>query len=495
MAIIPTAGNDPERLRRCLDSLRMSAAGLTLHPVVVLCPASIKRVRVTKSVCAGRAQLVSLPGPFNYCRSINEGLLQRRPGDGYALFLNDDVTFREPGDLARMKQTLREQHWACVGPHIEHWHGKHSRVKRGDGAVRTNEPVNGCCALWELDWLDRLGPLDEEFGRGWGLDEADLCLRALRLGARYGREDRVSIEHVGHATFGTEYADCNGDAHQRNVRHFRRKYGSEVGLWGQTHHWEPLPGVQVSIAAHNAAPWLGRCLDSVEQALDGFRWTLFLGDDCSSDETFEIALAYQSRSGADVCHVRRFQRKAMTVDQAKNRVIRMGMPYRRLYPAMCLMDADDVMAPGRVRHLLWQARDGGHRAVLGDYLQITPHFPARLNRIVRATPRSQIDRGFGPWATLFHSSLVPRNARLFREHREQVSNGDVDLWVRWFRRGIDMVPFPGEVVHHYYLHEGSVSRPQDPALARQFEERWRRRKARLLGTRLSNVTAQTYATP
>ena len=229
LAIVPTAGKDPQRLARCLHSLDRAAGGLDMHVVIVLCPATPGTLRAVRKVARQRVEIVALRGPFNYCRSMNEGLLRRREGDTSALFLNDDVTFTAPGDLVRLRKTLRAERWACVGPHIQGWHEQYSKVPRTAGAIRTNEPVVGACALWDLRWLDRVGQLDEEFGVGWGLDEADLSLRVLRLGGRYGRQDAVEIEHLQHATFGHDYTDYDGPAHTRNFRYFKSKYGPAVG--------------------------------------------------------------------------------------------------------------------------------------------------------------------------------------------------------------------------------------------------------------------------
>ncbi len=493
LVIIPTAGKDPVRLKQCLDSLEMAARGTLIHPVVVLCPAELKTIRAVKAICEGKAEFVSLPGPFNYCHSINQGLSKRRPEDGYVLFLNDDVTFQRVGDLTRLKETLNAERWACVGPYIHQWHAAHSSIVRQAGAVRTNEPVNGCCVLWDAQWLDRLGQLDEAFGLGWGLDEADMCLRAVRRGARYGRNDAVQIKHAGHSTFGNEFTDYQGAAHQQNLRYFRSKYGADVGAWGQTHHWWPLPGIQVSIAAHNAAKWINKCLASVERALDGYRWILVIGDDRSSDKTYEEALSCVSGSSADRILLRRYQRKAVTVDEAKNRVLRLGMSLQRQYPVMCLMDADDEMGPERINFLLWQARDKAHRAVMGDFERINPNVPQSKKDIVQVNRNSQIHMGFGPWATLFHAGLVPKHGRLFRERRGMFSHGDVDLWVRWYARGIHIVPIQGQVVHRYYLHEGTASRPRDQVLARRMREKWVKDKARILRVPISEAGKVTYA--
>ncbi len=482
LAIIPTAGRDAQRLARCLHSLERAANGLDLQVVVVLCPATPATLRTTRKVARQRAEVIALPGPFNYCRSMNAGLLQRRAVDTCALFLNDDVTFTTPGDLVRLKQTLRAERWACVGPHIRGWHAQHSEVPRSVGAIRTNEPVVGACALWDLRWLDRVGQLDEEFGVGWGMDEADLGLRVVRQGGRFGRQDAVEIEHLQHATFGREYTDYAGPAHARNLAYFTSKYGRSVASWGESHHWVPLPGVQVSISAHNAGRWFERCLESVERALAGFRWVLVMGDDGSTDGTFEIARQHcEKRTSADAILLKRFVKRAGHVDRAKNRVIRMGAPFRSQYPAMCLMDADDEMGVNRVRHLLWRARDGGHLAVMGDHQQMIPEWKKEHLKIIKATRQSQVKGGFGPWATIFHEQLIAANGVLFPEDRGHVSNGDVEVWLRWHLRGVRIAPFPGEITHHYHCHPGTVSRPVNEKEARLEQLRWERRKAKLLG--------------
>lgn len=386
LAVIPTAGRAPRRLRRCLDALEKAASGCPLRVVVVHSPKTPATRQSVIKVCRNRAEVVSLPGPFNYCHSINAGVAQRGDRDRFALFLNDDAFFRNAGDLERMRSALRDRRWACIGPWIPIFHPEYSRVPRQEATVRTNEPVHGACVLWDLAWLDRIGPLDEAYGLGWGLDEPDMCLRAIRLGARYGRLDSVEITHLRHATFGELFTAYDGPAHTRNMEYFHTKFGRDVHGWGQSDHWWPLPGVQVSIAARNAEKWLQRCLDSVERALTGFRWILVIGDDRSRDDTVNIARHHAARlSRADHCIVERFQRKAVGVDHAKNRVIRLGMPFLDQYPAMCLMDADDEMAEARVRHLLWRARDGGHLAVMGDHQRFNLFHPGTVSR-----PRSPV---------------------------------------------------------------------------------------------------------
>lgn len=231
--------------------------------------------------------------------------------------------------------------------------------------------------------------------------------------------------------------------------------------------WRPfnlhrLPGVQVILTAHNAERWLERCLASVEVALHGFRWVLILVDDDSTDRTLKIAVNH--KSGADHVVVRSFP-KAANVSVAKNRAFAQAHSFRKDYPAIVPMDADDEMAPCRVRHLLPAAVAGGHLAVMGDYQYLCPDIPERHLAVIPAC-RENIDEGkFGPPMTLFHASLIPGDGVLFRE--EMPAYSDCALWLDWRRRGIEIQPVPGKVVHLYHFREGSTSNPHDKIARRR----------------------------
>jgi hypothetical protein len=469
LAVIPTAGRERDRLYRCLDALYAASQGVRINPVVVVCPTDPATVDAVRYTVGGRAAVVALPGPFNYPRSVNVGLAQRSLQDGYALLLNDDCFFSQPDALHRLVTTLRAERWACVGPWIR---GREAPPEswRPDGPRRAAGPIVGTAVLWSFEWLDRTGPFDETFGIGWGQDECDQCLRALRLGAAWGQDGRVLAEHLYHATFGDAAVAPDGEPFRRNVAAWQAKYPG-VHTWGGSRHWQPLPGVHVAVAGHNVAPWLKRALESVEQALDGFRWVMTYADDGSTDGSLEVALDH--RSGADRYEARGFPKGAGPAE-AKNRAVEMGRQWSAEYPVLCLMDADDEMTPARVRHLLWRMRDGEHAAVFGDY-QIVARNSPHDGELGPATAARQAGCCIHPCSTLIHWSLVPKDGKLFDESLPIME--DADLWLRWHLRGIRMVPLPGAVVHRWRWRTGSVMRSPDSA---RRMAAWHRRKEALL---------------
>lgn len=56
-----------------------------------------------------------------------------------------------------------------------------------------------------------------------------------------------------------------------------------------------VPMVSVAITAYNSAAWLPRALDSALAQQTNFSVEIVIGDDCSYDETIDVALSYQAR--------------------------------------------------------------------------------------------------------------------------------------------------------------------------------------------------------
>lgn len=450
LVVIPTAGSDTVRLQKCLSALRRASNNVSVHPVVVVAPATKQSTNSVRKAIGAEATVLSLP-TFNYPNSINYGI-QQRTNEEYVLLLNDDCFFTQEHSLQQLISTLEANQWACIGPWVENEKrddGIHLHATRGYGATPLTEPVPGMCVLWDSAWLQRVGEFDTQFGEGYGCDEADYTLRARNKGARWGRDDSVVVHHLHHATFGSD-AHISSEKHQHNLALWRTKYPG-IDSWGKGIHWQPLPGIHVAMAGHNVSPWIERALQSIETSLDGYRWILTYADDSSTDNSLQKVLKHQTSAQHKI--VRSFP-KARGAAEAKNRAIGMGRPFADEYPILCLMDSDDVMLPARIQLLLPYMHDHQCPVVFGDYLCTnalgeTRTFPAQAS-IQETGVRLH------PCSTLIDWSLVPKNDALFSADLQK--REDEHCWREWYQQGIHMTPVPGAGVHHYIERFNSVMR-------------------------------------
>jgi glycosyltransferase involved in cell wall biosynthesis len=233
---------------------------------------------------------------------------------------------------------------------------------------------------------------------------------------------------------------------------------------------ELIPGVQVVLAAHNAGPWLQRCLDSIEVAMEGLHWGLFLADDASTDDTLAIAKAH--RTSADYVRIQSFA-KARTTGEAKNRALALGADLRETLPAIVHMDADDVMMPGRVRFLLAQAVRTGKPLVHGTvrFRSVPPQGVAQLLEVAGGNREQYEAANLTPCITLHHACLIPEDHKLFCEDLRAIEDGE--LWTRLRLSGIQSVPCPGPLSHDYYPHWNSTA--YNPETEINIERYYRRR--------------------
>ncbi|MCU7521612.1 MAG: glycosyltransferase [Ignavibacteria bacterium] len=450
LAIIPTTAKNKERLQRCLAALKNAANGVDLRIMLVVCPNTPEALQTAREVDTNAA-IISLDPPFNFCRSINTAISEMRADEGYALLLNDDCFFTGTQDLKKLLDTLTQNGWACVGPWLDNRIKTEPDSNRTYQARRVNSPIPGTCVLWDRYWLKRVGQFDLAFGKGWGLDESDYSMRCLRLGGVWGRDESVLAIHEDHQSFGDHYANINSPAYHISLTAWREKYHMDA-TWGGDPWWNPLPGIHVAIAGNNVAPWIERCLDSVERAMAGYRWILTYADDASTDNSVELVKRHAS--SADHVGIMTFP-KAANAGQAKNRAIFMGQLFRDRYPALMLMDADDVMGVDRVHHTLWRARDGGNLMVHGAFTHIGNKIPPDLSPIVQPQMIDQQLQGWiHPCSTVIHASLIPQDGKLFDETVPICE--DALLFLQWWLNGIRSQALPGPIIHEYHIRANSV---------------------------------------
>src|ERR1035437_4809038 len=114
------------------------------------------------------------------------------------------------------------------------------------------------------------------------------------------------------------------------------------------------PVVSVAITTHNSEKWLEQALDSVLEQETGFPIEVIIADDCSQDETVDIARSYQKRYPGLITVVARpvnigIQRNYFdTFERCRGKYI-------------AWLDADDCWTDPRKLAIQLNAFDGGQR--------------------------------------------------------------------------------------------------------------------------------------
>ena len=237
LVIIPTNGEDIERLNHCISALESAAKSVELTVMLIVSPCDSTIKQSLLNMFSGRAFVRGLPGDFNYVRSLNTCFKLRTNQDA-VLFLNDDCFFEEEGGLDILMHTLIERGLSCVGPWIIEERSQNAKLHktRPHGFHLTFEPLMGCCMLWSWEWLLMLHSFDERFGEGYGLDEGDHILRISRLGGLWGIDSSVSVLHKEHATFGKNI--LYSKEAKLNQEYWKVKY-RDIPPWGGSKHWIP----------------------------------------------------------------------------------------------------------------------------------------------------------------------------------------------------------------------------------------------------------------
>jgi hypothetical protein len=159
------------------------------------------------------------------------------------VFLNND-TVLAPGWLAGLCAHLRTPEVGAVNP-VTNRIGTEAEVSdqprtlgemlelaaerraRYAGQAREVEMLAFFCLAIRRDVWERVGPLDEEFGRGLFEDD-DYSARLRAAGYELVCADDVFVHHLGEASFGRLVPDGTyGALFERNRRRFETKWGRE----------------------------------------------------------------------------------------------------------------------------------------------------------------------------------------------------------------------------------------------------------------------------
>ena len=366
LVIIPTALINIRRLASCIETVLMAGEGLSVKILIVICPVDHISIERIKEINYSNIKVIKVDGNFNYCNSINIGCKEIDDKTSSVLFVNDDVNFINKGDISKLHNDLFREGWACIGPRIKFnpffidnsWPENKSslNVINGNSLVRKNIPLSGCCMLWDKYWLKKIGPLDEKFGIGWGLDEADLCLRVIRKGGRYGRNENIEIIHEMHGTFGNSYTKYSGDARTINLRYFQKKYGDGIDESGRGIHWWPLPGIQIILFSDLNINKLFQCLKNLNEAFDGYPKILKLVLPDVTPIELNKLISCLIVNKYDAFFMYKWDQKKFVI----NSLCHITEKYKQLYPAIYYMHENLEIDISIIDKLLWRIRDLGY---------------------------------------------------------------------------------------------------------------------------------------
>ncbi|MGH7922974.1 MAG: glycosyltransferase family 2 protein [Candidatus Binatus sp.] len=205
------------------------------------------------------------------------------------------------------------------------------------------------------------------------------------------------------------------------------------------------PALSVIVPARNAAATLPQCLDALtlQAAAAPFPVEVIVVDDCSTDETAEVASRYDVASSRDFRSIK--LPRHLGPSTARNR----GAELARA-PVLFFLDADVVLAPGALERGAAAIARSGVGAVIGSY-DDDPAARSTVSRFKNLAHHYFHQRSRAA-ATTFWSGcgLVRRDvfvaAGRFDEDRRAVE--DVELGYRMVAQGVQIMLDPSLQVKH-----------------------------------------------
>lgn len=171
----------------------------------------------------------------------------------------------------------------------------------------------------------------------------------------------------------------------------------------------PVPMVSVAITAYNSARWLARALDSVIMQQTGFPVEIVIGDDCSPDDTVQVARSYAASHPAALIRV---------LERPKNLGIQRN--YYETFEAcrgkyIAWLDADDYWTDPQKLALQVEAMEADPAVNLcGHYIRVvTPDGAVKQSRSPSAAP------GVYGVDAILHNVLIPSVSGMFRNGIQQ----------------------------------------------------------------------------
>ena len=189
------------------------------------------------SRAAGAPYITTIKGiaPFVFSRNVNLGIkaalgipIDGHPGavgapfDGVVL-LNDDALLQTPGGFSVMAQACREHpEYGIIGA-VTDLTGQPLQRPRGIGLRQVPHIAFVCCYIPRITF-ERVGLLDENYNRDYGVEDRDMCEAVNRIGMKVGVHDGCFVNHS------SLVSSFRGDprapkSFQQNYAYFKQKWG------------------------------------------------------------------------------------------------------------------------------------------------------------------------------------------------------------------------------------------------------------------------------
>ena len=193
--------------------------------------------------------IVKVSGKFNFSRSVNAGINYASPDD--IILINDDVrllqpnTFKTLHDLAYTRPALGilspMVYGGCGNPYM-----RPSNTHLWDGSGRGRNIENGihycnaksgdritfACVYIKRKLLNKMGLFDENF-TGYGFDDADICVRAIKCCWEIGITNKLIVQHgdggeqhVRGKNWSTSFSRIRSGGSRENLNYFLTKHAT-----------------------------------------------------------------------------------------------------------------------------------------------------------------------------------------------------------------------------------------------------------------------------
>lgn len=134
--------------------------------------------------------------PFCFSRNANLGLRKAFESHEYVILLNDDALLQtRRGFSSLIEKAQQHPEIGLLSPACNNV-GNERQMHRGFTRIRLEtRMLCFICVVIPKSVYERVGPLDEDFGEGYGFEDNAYCAAARAAGYKLGIYDPVFVDH------------------------------------------------------------------------------------------------------------------------------------------------------------------------------------------------------------------------------------------------------------------------------------------------------------